>query len=75
MLVLAYGYDASVIGKRAWKMDGATVRVLYAILLFLAVGRFSLTWPFDCVTRCIVNTAYGFRMHAVVNLNIMAFPC
>ena len=65
----------ALLGGVAWKTDGAKVGILYAILLFLALGRFSLTWPFDCVTCCIVNTAYGVRMHSVVNLNIMAFPC
>jgi hypothetical protein len=65
----------ALLGSVAWKTDGATVGVLYTILLLLAIGLFSLTWPFDCVTCCVVNTAYGFRMHSVVNLNIMVLPC
>src|SRR3954447_22558971 len=74
MLVLAYAYDVNVIGKRGMETDGAIDWGLYAILLLLVVWRLSLTWPFNCVTCCTVNTIYGLTMHSIINLNIQAFP-
>jgi hypothetical protein len=69
MLVLAHAYNVSVTGK-VWhrKGDGAMVG-LYAVLVVSGRMAGSVTfWPFDCVTGCAVNTAYGLPMHSIVNM-------